>query len=361
LPISFDKAFSVARDVKALLNSQSSTARRISSEQWEKIESKRREFFRVQRELSAAKDNVERFKHKKRKKRLQQEIFELRRELHTAKEQGPQTAPDGRPTPQATDESAVGALPDFFIIGAKKCGTTFLYHLLTQHPHVEHAASKEMHFFDALFDEGIEWYCRCFPTPRWKDGRRTITGEATPLMAHRRAPRRMAEVIPQARLIALLRNPVDRAYSDFQQVACKGRETRTFEEAIGAQKTQPLGKEGNTSENEGLISLDDDSEYLTRSIYVDQLLRWSKFFRNEQMLVLKSEDFFERTADTLKLVLDFLNLPDWEPQAREIIPKKRNKGGYEQKMHPATKRRLEEYFEPHNRRLYEYLGVDFEW
>ena len=181
------------------------------------------------------------------------------------------------------------------------------------------------------------------------------------MMAHRRAPKRMAKVIPQARLIALLRNPVDRAYSDFQQVVSKGRETRTFDEAIGAEKLRPLDKERNTSEHEGRISLDDNSEYLTRSIYVDQLVRWSRFFGDEQMLVLKSEDFFERPADTLKLVLDFLNLPEWEPQAREVNPDKRNKGGYEQKMNPATRRRLEEYFEPHNRRLYEYLGVDFGW
>ena len=79
------------------------------------------------------------------------------------------------------------------------------------------------------------------------------------------------------------------------------------------------------------------------------------------MLVLKSEDFFERPADTLKLVLDFLNLPEWEPRAREVNLNKRNRGGYEQNMNPATRRRLEEYFEPHNRRLYEYLGVDFGW
>src|SRR3712207_3289503 len=91
------------------------------------------------------------------------------------------------------------------------------------------------------------------------------------------------------------------------------------------------------------VNLDNNSEYLTRSIYVDHLLRWSKFFGEEQMLVLKSENLFERTADTLKLVLDFLDLPDWEPQTREIIPKKRHKGKYKQQMDPATRQRLEEY------------------
>ena len=80
-------------------------------------------------------------------------------------------------------------------------------------------------------------------------------------------------------------------------------------------------------------------------------------FREEQILVLKSEDFFERPKETLKVVLNFLGLPDWEPEAWEI----RKKGRYERGMDPATRRRLEEYFEPHNRRLYEFLGRDLGW
>jgi hypothetical protein len=159
------------------------------------------------------------------------------------------------------------------------------------------------------------------------------------------APEKIAEVVPQARLIALLRNSVDRAYSDYQQVARKGREPLTFEEAIEAEKTQTLVRR----------------RYLAKGIFVDYLLCWSKYFSDEQILVLKSEDFFERTPETLKSILNFLDLPDWEPEASEIIPKKRNEGHYEQGMDPTTRRQLEEFFEPHNRRLYEHLGVDFGW
>ena len=74
------------------------------------------------------------------------------------------------------------------------------------------------------------------------------------------------------------------------------------------------------------------------------------------MLVLKSEDFFERPQETLKPVLDFLDLPDWEPEAWESG----QKHNYE-RMDPATRRGLEEYFDPHNERLYEHLGTDFGW
>ena len=93
---------------------------------------------------------------------------------------------------------------------------------------------------------------------------------------------------------------------------------------------------------------------------MDQLLRWSEFFGQDQMLVLKSEDFFDNPKETLKRAFDFLDLPEWDPEASELGDK-RNTGGYEEKMDPATRRRLVEYFEPYNRRLYDYLGVDLGW
>jgi hypothetical protein len=306
---------------------------------------------RLREELRATKENkrAEKVGHKKMKKGAQQEIFQLEKQRRAAEEQW----------------TITGALPDFVIIGGKKCGTTFLYHLLTQHPLVQPAASKELHFFDALFEEGAEWYRQCFPAPRWEDGRRTITGEASPYMAHLHAPERMAQVVPKARLIALLRNPVERAYSDYQMVARKDREHKTFEEATGledpaeAGKTHP--KEGETPEAEDLAVFDEGSEYLSRGVYIDQLLRWTRFFDKEQILVLKSEDFFENPKETLKVVLEFLGLPEWEPESEKLAGGKRNEGRYEREMDPATRRRLEEYFEPHNRRLYDFLGTDFGW
>jgi hypothetical protein len=327
-----------------------------SSEQKITIKRQRRELARVKRELSASKRRPEIAELKRRRKRLEQEIFQLERELRPANERA------------GNEEPGVGALPDFLIIGAWKGGTTFLYNLLTLHPHVQPAADKELHYFDRLIEEeDTEWYRRCFPQPRWEDGRRTITGEATPsYLTHPRAPEWVAEIVPLVRLIALLRNPVDRAYSDYQQTARKSRETQTFEEAIKARKMRRLvrwRRRGvKTSEREEHASLIDNISYLRRGIYVDQLMSWSQVFGAEQMLVLKSEDLFKRPQETLKLVLDFLDLPDWEPEAWEKIPKKRNKGeSYEQKMDSATRHLLEEYFEPHNQRLYEYLGVDFGW
>ncbi len=337
LPIfRLSRVFGVGRDAKVFFNLQGGLTRGAvpglegSEEQAEK--------------LNDAQQHI--IKQNRRLKSHRLEIFRLENELRAARE-------------RTEREPETGALPDFVIIGAHKCGTTSLYHLLTRHPHVEPAAAKELQFFDSHFDKGIEWYRRCFPQPRWKDGQRSITGEATPYyLFHPRAAKRMAEMVPEARLIVLLRNPVDRAYSHYHHQRRLGRETRGFEEAIEAEKARLLRKEGKTSEREDRARADNKrSNYLTKGIYVDQLLRWSQFFDDEQMLVLKSEDFFERPADTLKLVLGFLDLPGWEPGSSKI----HKKGDYEQEMDPAIRRRLEAYFEPHNRRLYEYLGMDFGW
>jgi hypothetical protein len=280
-------------------------------------------------------------------KKTQQEIFELRRELSAAEE-------------GVTGEPQTGALPDFVVIGAAKSGTTSFYHLLVQHPLVDRAASKELRFFDHLFDEGVEWYRRCFARPRLKDGRRTITGEATPYyLFYPHAPKRMAEVVPQARLIALLRNPVDRAYSHHHMMVRRGYETLGFEEAIEAEEERLRDERNKMLEDEYYVSVEHQHfSYLSRGVYVEQLSPWSEFFRKDQILVLKSEAFFERPAETFRLVFDFLGLPDWEPKTWNV----RKKGDkYQQKMDPATRERLEEYFEPHNKRLYDFLGKDFGW
>ena len=265
-----------------------------------------------------------------------QEILRLRADLLAAKERE-----------RAERGPVTGALPDFLIIGAPKCGTTSLYYLLAEHPHVEPAAAKELHFFNSHFDLGMEWYRRCFPRPEQKDGRSTITGEATPsYLGDLYAPGRVAEVVPQVRLLVLLRNPVDRAFSHFQMAQRKGwATTATFEEAVGAEHAGRL---------------DEDSWYLSGGIYADQLARWSSLFGHEQILVLRSEDFSRSPEETLERVLGFLGLPDWKPQAGELH-KKLHTGGYEQEMQPATRRRLEEYFGPHNRRLYTLVGEDFGW
>lgn len=352
---SINRAFGVGRDAKAFLNMQGGLTRgkvpnhEDQARRLRKIVTRQRKALRRKDQqieeqavtLETLRERRQReIRLRKELKETRLEIFHLNNELDAMKALV-ENSGDAPSAEQVSGEPDVGALPDFVIIGAQKGGTSFLYHLLTRHPLVEPAARKELHFFDhpEYFDHGAEWYRRCFPRLSAEDGQRSITGEATPYyLFDPPVAKRMAEIVPKARLIALLRNPIDRAFSHYQMQVKRGTEPRTFEEAIEQQ----------------------DSSYMSRGIYVDQLLRWFEFFGKEQMLILKSEDFFERPVETLKVVLTFLDLPDWQPEASKL-QQRRHSGTYTQKMDPSTRQRLEAYFEPYNQRLYECLDVDFGW
>ena len=121
-------------------------------------------------------------------------------------------------------------LPTFLIMGAPRSGTTSLARYLGAHPHVFMAPTKEVHYFDSMPDRGVSWYAEHF------DGvvDETAIGEATPnYLSAAGAPERIAALLPDVRAIAILRNPVDRAYSAFQHGRSIGRETRSFRNALG--------------------------------------------------------------------------------------------------------------------------------
>jgi Sulfotransferase domain len=265
-----------------------------------------------------------------------------------------------RRKPQNKRKPQAGRLPDFLIIGAQKGGTTFLYNLLRRHPHFKAAVRKEIHFFDTPnFRRGVDWYRSHFPRQQQENGHKVFTGEASPYyLFHPHAARRVADTIPQAKLIALLRNPIDRAYSDYQHTFRQGYETLGFNEALDLEEERLRGEKQKILADESYRSTNYRRySYLTRGIYVDQLKEWHRYFEPKQLLILKSEDFFACPSETLELVLKFLGLPEQDFK----LEGRRNEGNYSEPMDSETRRWLKEYYEPHNRRLYEYLDVDFGW
>ena len=108
------------------------------------------------------------------------------------------------------------ALPDFLIIGAQKAGTGFLHHYLTEHPAILSAAQKEIHYFTIHYGRGPGWYRAQFPLERLVHPAGHMTGEASPnYIYHPRAAERANDLVPSARIIAILRDPVSRATSHF--------------------------------------------------------------------------------------------------------------------------------------------------
>jgi hypothetical protein len=259
--------------------------------------------------------------------------------------------------------------PDFLIIGTQRGGTTSLYRYLKAHPSIGASSNKDVHFFDRRFHKGVSWYRGHFPTHIEKflaersHGRPFLTGEASPsYLFHPHAPRRAAQVLPHARLIVLLRDPVSRAYSQYHHARKLGFEHLSFEEAIEAEEERFAREHERVLQDEHYYSETyKHLSYLRKGIYVDQLKAWMSVFPREQFLILKSEEFYADPAATFKQVLAFLGL------AQEAVPvgqqqyKPYNNNTYSSKMDPAMRKRLQEYFAPYNARLYEFLNVDFGW
>jgi hypothetical protein len=191
-------------------------------------------------------------------------------------------------------QETLSPLPDLIIIGAMKCGTTALHGLLDQHPDIAMAAAKELNFFFgpatdpghgtvSTWHRGSEWYASQF------DGQARVRGEASPGYTspdHPEAADRMASVVPDARLIYLVRDPIDRAVSQYRHHQADGTEHRPIAEAL----------------------LDPGSQYIARGRYYERLAPFIRFFPTEQILILAQEELLSGPERSLERVYRFVGV-----------------------------------------------------
>jgi hypothetical protein len=270
----------------------------------------------------------------------------------------------------------VRLLPDFIIIGTQRGGTTSLYYYLTEYPGITGALMKEVHFFDDHFAEGLRWYRAQFPS-LWQKyyierirKQHFLTGESSPYyLFYPPAAKRIAEIVPQAKLIVLLRNPIDRAYSHHWLGTLEGNETLSFEEALEREEERTAGEYEKIIKDDAYSSFSHRHfAYLARGKYVDQLKHWMGYFPREQFLILQNEELYTHTATQVKQTLDFLGVStkDFDEKKEFKQYREPNSRGYKNearppKMDPKLRAYLIDYFKPHNERLYEFLGRDFGW
>lgn len=191
-----------------------------------------------------------------------------------------------------------GRLPTFLVIGAMRSGTTTLARSLSSHPEVFIPEEKEIHYFDQNFDKPIEWYRGRFEAA---DGLPAV-GEATPTyMYEPEGPERMAGVVPDARLVAILRNPIDRAYSHYWHERNLRREDLSFREALSAEPDR-------TATDEVLPRL--RFAYLDRSRYLPQLQRVCAHFPRDRLHVLVLEEFEQDPSGHFQRLCRFLGVAD---------------------------------------------------
>ena len=241
--------------------------------------------------------------------------------------------------------------PDFIIIGAAKCGTSSLYNYLSHHPQILLPHKKEIDFFWKKFEYGIDWYLAQFPTI--SDRPNFITGEAsTNYIRFLIVAERIKEHFPQTKLIVLLRNPVERTVSWHYHKLNSGLTTGTLAEAV-AQEMKQLE---NFSEEDIIRKGHHNPDNILGSLYLYKLRAWMELFDREQFCVIRSEDLYAHPAEVMKKVYSFLGLSE---QPLDEYPQV-NVGSY-QPISDELRKTLTDYFQPHNQKLEEFLGMKLNW
>lgn len=284
-----------------------------------------------------------------------------------------------------------GNLPDFFLLGAAKSGTTSLHHYLRQHPALHLPEVKELDFFDApeeQFEANLDWYLQYF-----RGAGEQVTGEATPLYFRRSGlvPGRMRRLYGNMapRFLLLLRDPVDRAYSHYLHKVSQGTEPLSFEEALEAERERPKQKQRAWK------------SYFRDGLYAERLEEWYDHFPPEQFLVQLSSDLRQRPQATLRSIFRFLEvdpetkidtssrlnrtaerqsrtlgtllsiLPPWLPlylrswtpeslrlRVEQLVRRRAISDRDPPKLDPQMRRQLRSAYEPHVRRLAHLIGWD---
>lgn len=248
------------------------------------------------------------------------------------------------------------ALPAFLIIGAQRAGTTSLFRVLRQHPQLYPSFVKEVHYFDGGVTPGTDnyargeaWYRSHFP---WLS---TLGGdgkafEASPLyLFHPEAPARLHALLPQARLVVLLRDPVERALSQYFFAQRRGHEPLPLLQALHAEEQRLQ----DTPE----VSFHHHS-YKTRGHYAEQLRRYLALFPRAQLLILPAERWFNEPQAVLEEVCAFVGVAPFPttPDLRNDAPQRPARA-----IDLAVHTYLHDYFTPHNQALFALLGEEFDW
>ena len=239
--------------------------------------------------------------------------------LKAAVKEQPRLRELARATARATGRLTAPArmTPSFLIVGAQRCGTTSMYKTLSQHPMVLPAVlHKGAHYFDTGYGHGPAWYRGHFPlqvTARRAapaPGRLPITGESSPYyMFPPLAGQRIATDLPGVRLLVLLRDPVERAYSAHTHETARGFETEPFERALELEPVRLAGEEAKLVADPAYRSYSHQHHaYVTRGRYADQLRRLEALFGRDRLHVVDSQRFFTDPEPVFAEVVDFLGI-----------------------------------------------------
>lgn len=271
--------------------------------------------------------------------------------------------------------SALRPDPDFLLIGAKRGGSTSFYFDLISHPQIallfprpdrlpKATATKGIHYFDSNYFRGRRWYASHLPSARVRRaqqrsaGGRVITGEGSPYyLTHPASAARVAADLPRAKLIAVLRDPVMRAYSHWKERVREGYETAPFREAL-ALEPQRVGnaREKLLADPRYYSYAHEHQSYLEQSKYGAALARWLDHFPAESLLIVRSEDYYQDPHRELDRAARFLDI---EPGRFRIGETKNAAPGSD--LDAAARDHLEGLLREDALLLKERTGITWDW
>lgn len=266
-------------------------------------------------------------------------------------------------------------MPDFLVIGAKRGGTTSLYYDLLKIPQIvtlfpsakylpKANETKGVHFFDTYYYKGERWYRSYMPSRRSRAraarrlGAPVIVGEASPYyMFHPLAAERAHAAAPDAKLIAILRDPVQRTYSHWKERRRSNAEPLPFEEALAAEQGRLAGEEERIVADPRYSSYAHEQQsYVEQSRYARGLQRWADLYGMENILVVASEEYYADQSGTIALIAKFLGVDAGRVAAGE----RRNAAGGEP-LPQDVQARLSAEFAADNAELERMIGRPLPW
>jgi len=258
--------------------------------------------------------------------------------------------------------SGIRVLPDFIVIGVGRGATTTLHHNLSKHPCLFSAAYDEIGFFDENFHLGESWYRSLFPTKFTKNKtiknyKNFLSYEVTP--SYIRKPwvaRRIKKLLPNVKLIAILRNPVDRAFSHYNMGVNESNDERSFEDVIEKDLKLLESSKDHENKSDTYFKTIVENSYLARGFYAEQLKIWFEIFDKKQIHITTTENLATNSDNTFNEIFKFLEIPDFKILNLES----KRKGNYSP-LNKDMKTQLTNFFKPYNDELYQLIGKKFNW
>lgn len=244
------------------------------------------------------------------------------------------------------------ALPSFVVLGTQKGGTTTLQEQLQRHPQVFLSDQKELQFFTLHYGLGLDWYASQFAAASPAQ----CCGDITPYyLFHPEVPQRLRQCLPEARLVVLLRDPVERAFSGLFHSIRLGLEPEGVEQALALESSRLKGAEACLRAVDGVHRSHQVHSYVARSRYEQQLVRFEPERQAGRLLVLRSEDWFSRPAAIWPQLLAFLGLAE---QPLPLAAGAFNQGAGEASQLPSgIRERLRAELEPTYHTMQERYGL----